>query len=96
MFDNGLNFSKNLSFKIVKASNGDAWFDVQGKMYSPSQIGAFVLIKMKETAENYLNTTVQNAVVTVPAYFNDSQRQVCEIHHFTMPKVYNVHLYVHT
>ena len=60
----------------MKASNGDAWFDVQGKMYSPSQIGAFVLIKMKETAESYLNTTVQNAVVTVPAYFNDSQRQV--------------------
>ena len=71
-------FSKNLSFKIVKASNGDAWFDVKGKMYSPSQIGAFVLIKMKETAESYLNTTVQNAVVTVPAYFNDSQRQVSE------------------
>lgn len=66
---------KNLSFKIVKASNGDAWFEVQGTMYSPSQIGAFVLIKMKETAESYLNTTVQNAVVTVPAYFNDSQRQ---------------------
>ena len=60
----------------MKASNGDAWFEVQGKMYSPSQIGAFVLTKMKETAENYLNTTVQNAVVTVPAYFNDSQRQV--------------------
>ena len=74
--NNNFFFSKNLSFKIVKASNGDAWFDVQGKMYSPSQIGAFVLIKMKETAENYLNTTVQNAVVTVPAYFNDSQRQV--------------------
>lgn len=66
----------------MKASNGDAWFDVQGKMYSPSQIGAFVLIKMKETAEDYLNTTVQNAVVTVPAYFNDSQRQVeyCTVH----------------
>ena len=45
-------------------------------MYSPSQIGAFVLMKMKETAESYLNTSVQNAVVTVPAYFNDAQRQV--------------------
>ena len=78
MARNVLLFSKNLPFKIVKASNGDAWFDVpvQGKMYSPSQIGAFVLIKMKEIADSYLNTTVQNAVVTVPAYFNDSQRQV--------------------
>lgn len=67
---------KTVSYKIVKASNGDAW--VQGsdeKMYSPSQIGAFVLIKMKETAEAYLNTPAKNAVVTVPAYFNDSQRQ---------------------
>ncbi|KAF5299478.1 hypothetical protein FQR65_LT01059 [Abscondita terminalis] len=67
---------KTLSYKIVKASNGDAW--VQGsdeKMYSPSQIGAFVLMKMKETADSYLNTKVKNAVITVPAYFNDSQRQ---------------------
>lgn len=66
---------KNLAYKIVKASNGDAWLEAQGKVYSPSQIGAFVLIKMKETAENYLGTTVKNAVITVPAYFNDSQRQ---------------------
>lgn len=67
---------KNLSYKIVKASNGDAWVQASdGKVYSPSQIGAFVLIKMKETAEAYLNTPVKNAVVTVPAYFNDSQRQ---------------------
>lgn len=69
---------KNLSYKVVKASNGDAW--VQGsdsKVYSPSQVGAFVLMKMKETAEAYLNQPVKNAVVTVPAYFNDSQRQVC-------------------
>lgn len=66
----------NVSYKIVKASNGDAWVQgTDGKMYSPSQIGAFVLIKMKETAEAYLNTKVKNAVVTVPAYFNDSQRQ---------------------
>ena len=65
-----------MSFKIVKASNGDAWFEANGQMYSPSQVGAFVLMKMKETADNYLGTTVKNAVITVPAYFNDSQRQV--------------------
>lgn len=66
---------KMVPYKIVKASNGDAWLDAQGKLYSPSQIGAFILMKMKETAESYLGTSVQNAVVTVPAYFNDSQRQ---------------------
>ncbi|XP_012281377.1 heat shock 70 kDa protein cognate 5 [Orussus abietinus] len=67
---------KTVSYKIVRASNGDAWVQGgDGKMYSPSQIGAFILMKMKETAEAYLNTSVKNAVVTVPAYFNDSQRQ---------------------
>jgi len=67
---------KMVSFKIVKASNGDAWVSsTDGKLYSPSQIGAFTLMKMKETAEGYLGTAVKNAVVTVPAYFNDSQRQ---------------------
>jgi len=66
---------KTASFKIVKASNGDAWVEAQGKMYSPSQIGAFILMKMKETAESCLGQTVKNAVITVPAYFNDSQRQ---------------------
>jgi len=66
---------KYVPFKIVKASNGDAWFEAQGKVYSPSQLGAFTLTKMKETAESYLGTNVGNAVVTVPAYFNDSQRQ---------------------
>ncbi|KAF7408008.1 hypothetical protein HZH66_002545 [Vespula vulgaris] len=67
---------KTVSYKIVKASNGDAWVQGgDGKMYSPSQIGAFVLMKMKETAEAYLSTPVKNAVITVPAYFNDSQRQ---------------------
>nr|AQL57191.1 heat shock protein 70D [Thysanoessa inermis] len=65
-----------VSFKIVKASNGDAWVEsTEGKMYSPSQMGAFTLMKMKETAEAYLSTSAKNAVVTVPAYFNDSQRQ---------------------
>jgi len=66
---------KQVPFKIVRASNGDAWFEAQGKVYSPSQLGAFTLTKMKETAESYLGTSVGNAVVTVPAYFNDSQRQ---------------------
>merc|ERR1711963_617598 len=67
---------KMVSYKIVKASNGDAWVSsTDGKVYSPSQVGAFTLTKMKETAEQYLGTSVKNAVITVPAYFNDSQRQ---------------------
>ncbi|XP_064422814.1 stress-70 protein, mitochondrial [Latimeria chalumnae] len=66
---------KNVPFKIIRASNGDAWVEAHGKMYSPSQIGAFVLMKMKETAENYIGHPIKNAVITVPAYFNDSQRQ---------------------
>uniref|UniRef100_A0A8C5ARR1 75 kDa glucose-regulated protein n=1 Tax=Gadus morhua TaxID=8049 RepID=A0A8C5ARR1_GADMO len=66
---------KNVPYKIVRASNGDAWVEAHGKLYSPSQAGAFILMKMKETAESYLGHGVKNAVVTVPAYFNDSQRQ---------------------
>lgn len=62
-------------FKIVKHDNGDAWVEARGQRYSPSQIGGFVLQKMKETAEGYMGKNVKNAVVTVPAYFNDSQRQ---------------------
>ncbi|KAL2936700.1 Heat shock 70 kDa protein mitochondrial [Bienertia sinuspersici] len=62
-------------YKIVKAPNGDAWVEANGQQYSPSQIGAFVLTKMKETAEAYLGKSVSKAVVTVPAYFNDAQRQ---------------------
>lgn len=62
-------------FKIVKAKNGDAWVEAHGKQYSPAQIGGFVLGKMKETAESFLGRTVDAAVVTVPAYFNDAQRQ---------------------
>ena len=62
-------------YKIIKSENGDAWVEGKGKKYSPSQISAFVLQKMKETAEKYLGQTVSKAVITVPAYFNDSQRQ---------------------
>jgi len=62
-------------YKIVKADNGDAWVEVRGEKYAPSQISAFILQKMKETAEAYLGETVTEAVITVPAYFNDSQRQ---------------------
>jgi molecular chaperone DnaK len=62
-------------YKIVPGPNGDAWVEVQGKTYSPSQISAFVLQKMKETAERHLGESVREAVITVPAYFNDSQRQ---------------------
>ncbi len=62
-------------YKIVKNSNGDAWVEADKKEYSPSQISAFTLIKMKETAEAYLGTKVEQAVITVPAYFNDAQRQ---------------------
>jgi molecular chaperone DnaK len=62
-------------YKIVKGSNGDAWVQAGGKDYSPSQISAFILQKMKETAEAYLGETVTQAVITVPAYFNDAQRQ---------------------
>src|SRR3546814_13836327 len=61
--------------KIVEGDNGDAWVEAQGKDYSPAQISAFILQKMKETAERYLGEPVTEAVITVPAYFNDSQRQ---------------------
>ncbi|MGL5445836.1 MAG: molecular chaperone DnaK [Rhabdaerophilum sp.] len=62
-------------YSIVKADNGDAWVEAEGKKYSPSQISAFTLMKMKETAEAYLGQGVTQAVITVPAYFNDAQRQ---------------------
>jgi molecular chaperone DnaK len=64
-----------MPYKIVKNGNGDAWVEAGGKAYSPSEISAFILIKMKETAEAYLGEKVTQAVITVPAYFNDSQRQ---------------------
>lgn len=66
---------KVVPYNIVKGDNGDAWVEAEGKNYSPSQISAFILQKMKETAESYLGETVEQAVITVPAYFNDSQRQ---------------------
>ncbi|CRK29574.1 hypothetical protein BN1708_005006 [Verticillium longisporum] len=66
---------KEVPYKIVQHTNGDAWVSARDQKYSPSQIGGFVLNKMKETAEAYLSKPVKNAVVTVPAYFNDSQRQ---------------------
>ena len=62
-------------YDIVRADNGDAWVHSHGKKYSPSQISAFILQKMKETAESYLGHEVTQAVITVPAYFNDAQRQ---------------------
>lgn len=62
-------------YKIIKADNGDAWIEAHGEKYSPSQVSAMILKKMKETAENYLGESVTQAVITVPAYFNDSQRQ---------------------
>jgi molecular chaperone DnaK len=62
-------------YKIIRGPNGDAWVEANGKSYSPSQISSFILTKMKETAERYLGEKVTQAVITVPAYFNDSQRQ---------------------
>jgi molecular chaperone DnaK len=67
--------SKIVPYDIVKGKNGDAWVEAGGEQYSPSQISAFILQKMKETAESYLGETVTQAVITVPAYFNDAQRQ---------------------
>jgi len=66
---------KHVPYKIVGAKGGDAWVEVDGEKYSPSQVSAFILQKMKETAENYLGKKVDQAVITVPAYFNDAQRQ---------------------
>ncbi len=66
---------KMVPFKIIEGKNGDAWVEARGEKYSPSQVSAFILGKMKETAESYLGETVSEAVITVPAYFNDAQRQ---------------------
>ncbi|MES2433254.1 MAG: molecular chaperone DnaK [Pseudomonadota bacterium] len=66
---------KNMPYKITNGGNGDAWVEVRGEKYSPAQVSAVILQKMKETAESYLGETVTQAVITVPAYFNDAQRQ---------------------
>lgn len=66
---------KVLPYQITRADNGDAWVEIRGKKYSPAEISAFILQKMKQTAEDYLGEKVTEAVITVPAYFNDSQRQ---------------------
>jgi molecular chaperone DnaK len=66
---------KLVPYNIIDGGNGDAWVEVRGEKYSPSQISAFILQKMKETAESYLGEKVEQAVITVPAYFNDAQRQ---------------------
>lgn len=64
-----------MPYKIVENVNGDAWISIRGKTYSPEQIGSLILGKMKETAEQYLEESINKAVITVPAYFNNSQRQ---------------------
>jgi molecular chaperone DnaK len=67
--------SKVLPYKVVRGDNGDAWVEIRGKKYSPAEISAFILQKMKQTAEDFLGEKITEAVITVPAYFNDSQRQ---------------------
>lgn len=74
-YEEALEEAKSLPYKVVKASNGDAWVEVTGKQYSPPQISSHVLMKLKKAAETYLGEEVTEAVITVPAYFNDSQRQ---------------------
>lgn len=70
---------QEVPFKIVQHTNGDAWVQARDQKFSPSQVGGFILAKMKETAEGFLGKNVKNAVVTVPAYFNDSQRQATKV-----------------
>ena len=74
-FDELGDLVKNLSYSVVKSDNGDAWIECNGKKYSPSQIASFVLSTLKQDAEAYLGHPVKKAVITVPAYFNDAQRQ---------------------
>lgn len=74
-FEEVENEAKNLPYKVIKAKNDDAWVEVEGKEYSPPQISSHILMKLKKAAEDYLGSEVKEAVITVPAYFNDSQRQ---------------------
>jgi molecular chaperone DnaK len=74
-YEEALEEAKRLPYKVVKASVGDAWVEAMGKQYSPPQISAYVLMKLKKAAETYLGEEISEAVITVPAYFNDSQRQ---------------------
>ena len=84
---------EQLPYTIVRANNGDAWVEARGKKYSPSQIGAFILNKMKETADTYLGENITEAVITVPAYFNDAQRQATkdagQIANITVKRIIN-------
>src|SRR5206468_3607517 len=66
---------KRVPYAVVQAKNGDAWVETRGKQYSPPEVSAMVLQKLKQAAEDYLGETVSDAVITVPAYFNDAQRQ---------------------
>ena len=74
-FEEGSSEASRVPYKIARAQNGDAWVESRGKRYSPPEISAMVLQKLKQAAEDYLGETVTDAVVTVPAYFNDAQRQ---------------------
>src|SRR4026208_523441 len=74
-FDEAPGENARVPYKIVRASNGDAWVEARGKKYSPPEISAMVLQKLKQAAEEYLGESVTDAVITVPAYFNDAQRQ---------------------
>src|SRR5258705_8749780 len=74
-FDEVADEAKKVPYKVVRAPNGDAWVEIRGKRYSPPEISALILRKLKEAAEAHLGQTVTDAVITVPAYFNDAQRQ---------------------
>src|SRR3977135_4239365 len=74
-YDEVTSEASRVPYKVVRAPNGDAWIEVRGKQYSPPEISALILRKLKEAAEAYLGEKVTDAVITVPAYFNDSQRQ---------------------
>ncbi|MDE3155483.1 MAG: Hsp70 family protein, partial [Acidobacteriota bacterium] len=74
-FDEVADEAHRVPYKVVRAQNGDAWVEAQGKQYSPPEISAMVLQKLKQAAEDYLGAKVSDAVITVPAYFNDAQRQ---------------------